>query len=346
MEIKKCENRLDWEKHLGLAQSNPIGSAQGRHKTLDKAEFLQSWDWGEFQVATGKQVLRLQMVENGSVVGQMQGFVHELGLGIKYLYLPRVKVEDSRFKIIVDFLKKDNFSFVRIELIDEFNLESSAYNLKLTKNRQPSTTLLLDLTQSEDVLLQSMHSKTRYNIRLAKKKGVEVKLAKDTDAFWGLNEETVSRDKFKSHDKEYYAKMLDNNFCHQLTAYHNYKPIASNIFIVYGDTCTYLHGTSSNEQRNLMAPYLLQWEAIIMAKKLGCKYYDFWGIAPVMKEGEGKVTCFNNFCWQADHAWTGITRFKTGFGGSTREYPHAVDIVLNKFKYFIYKLARKVRGLN
>ena len=83
-----------------------------------------------------------------------------------------------------------------------------------------------------------------------------------------------------------------------------------------------------------------------MAKKLGCKYYDFWGIAPVMKEGEGKVTCFNNFCWQADHTWTGITRFKTGFGGSIREYPHAVDIVLNKWKYKIYKIARKIRGLD
>ncbi len=336
MEIKKCENKQEWEKSLDFVQ--------GEKKMLDKAEFLQSWDWGEFQKSTGKEVLRLQIVENGGVVGQVQGFVNSLGLGIKYLYLPRLRTYDLGHMTLIGYCKEKGFSFVRVEPVDILRLKS--YVLSPIKNRQPATTLLLDLTQTEEDLLQSMHSKTRYNIRLAEKKGVEIKLAKDVEAFWKLNEQTTGRDKFKSHDKNYYAKMLDNNFCHQLTAYYDYQPIASNLFIVYGDTCTYLHGTSSNEQRNLMAPYLLQWEGIKMAKKLGCKYYDFWGIAPVMKEGEGKMTCFNNFCWQVDHPWTGITRFKTGFGGGTREYPQAVDIVLNKFKYFIYKLARKVRGLN
>jgi len=327
MEIKKCENRQDWEKY---------------NKTLNKAEFLQSWDWGEFQVTTGKKVLRLQMVENGGVVGQVQGFVYVLPLGVRYLYVPRFQISDFRFQIISDFLKKQKFSFCRIESSERLNLQSTIYDLQSIKNRQPKTTLILDLEKSEEELMQEMHSKTRYNIRLAEKKGVEIKSGKDIEAFWKLNEETTGRDKFKSHDKEYYRKMLDNNFCHQLTAYHDYQPISSNLFIVSGDTCTYLHGTSSNEQRNLMAPYLLQWEGIKMAKKLDCKYYDFWGIAPVMKEGEGKVTCFNNFCWQVDHAWTGITRFKTGFGGSTREYPQSVDIVLNEWKYGVYKLARWV----
>ncbi|MFH1946849.1 MAG: peptidoglycan bridge formation glycyltransferase FemA/FemB family protein [Candidatus Magasanikbacteria bacterium] len=326
MDIKICENKQDWENYT---------------KTLEKAEFLQSWDWGEFQKNTGKEVLRLQIVENGAVSGQMQGFVHELGLGVKYLYAPRVHSSQFMVHSVIDYLKKNKFAFIRIEGVDKFRTKN--YELRTVRNRQPVTTLLLDLTQSEEVLLQQMHSKTRYNIGLAEKKGVEVKSGKDIEAFWKLNEQTTGRDKFKSHDKNYYAKMLDNNFCHQLTAYHDYQPIASNLFIVYGDTCTYLHGASSNEYRNLMAPYLLQWEGIKMAKKLGCKYYDFWGIAPIVEEGKGEqVSCFNNFCWEVNHPWTGVTRFKVGFGGNVREYPQAVDVVLSRWKYVVYRLARRL----
>ncbi len=346
MEIKICENRQEWKNF---------------NKQLISAEFLQSWDWGEFQKSTGKEVLRLQIFEGGEVVEQMQGFVHNLGLGVKYLYLPRASLKSEvishtrRESLFGDkFFKEQGFSFIRIEAKEELRLMT--YDLyprgiplrgQLTKNRQPGTTLLLDLEKSEENLLKEMHAKTRYNIGLAEKRGLIIKPDKDTDVFWKLNEATTGRDKFKSHDKNYYAKMLENNFCHQLTVYYNYQAIASDLFIVYGDTCTYLHGTSANEYRNLMAPYLLQWEGIKLAKRLGCKFYDFWGIAPILREDAGKqVSCFNNFCWDINHLWTGVTRFKVGFGGTVREYPQAVDVVLNKWKYVVYKLARKLKGLN
>jgi lipid II:glycine glycyltransferase (peptidoglycan interpeptide bridge formation enzyme) len=102
-----------------------------------------------------------------------------------------------------------------------------------------------------------------------------------------------------------------------------------------------LHGASSNEERNLMAPYLLQWEGIKLAKQLGCKYYDFWGISPAPRAGEAS-TCFHNLCWSATHRWTGVTRFKAGFGGSVKEYPQAVDVVLSGWKYGVYRLVRKL----
>ncbi len=114
MDIKICENKQDWENHI---------------KTLDKAEFLQSWDWGEFQKNTGKEVLRLQMVENGVVSGQIQGFVHELGMGMRYLYVPRMSLKSEVIShvhgasIFGDkFFKEQRFSFIRLESAEDLRL--------------------------------------------------------------------------------------------------------------------------------------------------------------------------------------------------------------------------------
>ena len=274
---------------------------------------------------------------------QGQCLEHRLGLGVKYAYLPRVSDCGS---VISDqlsvFLKNNNFAFIRIESVEKWSLITG--HRSLVKNRQPRATLILDLTQTEDALLQSMHSKTRYNISLAERKGVVAREKKNINVFWKLNEATIARDKFKSHNKNYYAKMLETEMCRQLTAYFNGQPIAAILLIIFGDACVYLHGASSNEERNLMAPYLLQWRGIQLAKQLGCKYYDFWGIAPASKVGEPS-TCFHNLCWEVGHRWTGVTRFKAGFGGKTREYPQAVDVVLNKSKYYVYLALRRVLGI-
>jgi len=328
MELRICDNRAEWDNWF---------------KKQGQSEFLQSWDWGEFQAFTGKPVIRLQAVEDGEVMWQGQGFEHRLGMGMKYLYAPKLQIQNFKFQII-DFLKKYRFIFFRIEPVN--NLQLTTYNLQPTKNRQPQTTLILDLTQPEETLLANMHSKTRYNICLAERKGVVVREEKNIDVFWKLNEATIARDKFKSHPKEYYKKMLENNFCHQLTAYYPFgsaqgKPIAAILLTVFGDTITYLHGVSGNEQRNLMAPYFLQLEGIKLGKKLGCQYYDFGGIAPDAKIGA--TTCFNDFCWPANHPWTGITRFKAGFGGERRDYPMAMDVVLSEWRYEVYRIFKNIK---
>lgn len=329
MEIRECTNREGWVKQEG-------------------SEFLQSWQWGQFQERVGKKVFRLQAVEGGEVVWQGQGMVSTLVLGLKYIYFPRVNfaflsTNDQLSMVndqLVKFLRQKKYIFAKIEAT---NTHSSVLcPLSYVRGPQPQTTLVLDLEKNEDEILSQMHAKTRYNIHLAEKKGVVVKLEKNIEVFWQLVQETSTRDEIKSHSKKYYEEMLKSDFCYQLTAYIGDKPIASNIMIIFGDVCTYLHGASASEQRNLMAPYLLQWEGMKFGKKLNCKQYDFWGIAPQIEAGDGKTTCFHNFCWEVNHKWTGITRFKVGFGGSVRNYPQAVDVILRPVYYRLYKFAKRI----
>ncbi len=322
MEIKICQNRDKWEK------------CQKEHNL---SEFLQSWDWGEFQSDFGRKAVRVEFGQNF-----IQGFEHRLpGLG-KYLYLPRVQMPDGKLpQELLEYFLQQGYLFLRLEPVN-FLPEFNFYQSTTTKNRQPRQTLILALDKSEENLLAGMHAKTRYNIHLAEKNGLEIKSEKNSDIFWELNEKTILRDKFKSHEKKYYRKMLALSICHQLTAYYQGRALASNILLIQGKTAVYLHGASSNEFRNLMAPYLLQWEGIKLAKKLNCDYYDFWGVSPRQEFGNGQNTCFHNFCWAVNDRWTGVTRFKAGFGGIYHEYPPAYDIIFRPVQYKIYQFLKKV----
>jgi len=205
---------------------------------------------------------------------------------------------------------------------------------------QPKDTLILDLAQTEDSLMRRMKQKTRYNIRLARKKRVNVSRALDYKKcfsdFWALISETSKRNRITLHDREYYFKMLEslslswnNKKClrSQAVLYlaeYNGEIIAANIVLFFGNLCVYLHGASSDKHRNTMATYLLQWKQILDAKSMGCKTYDFWGITIDNKKRE----------------WFGITRFKKGFGGNQKSYIGAYDLIFNKSEYALYKFAK------
>ena len=265
-------------------------------------------------------------------------------------------------------------------------LWSQHCNFKKSSNEiQPKNTLILDLNKSEEELLKEMKPKTRYNIRLAERRGVKIGswktlpsislsggqqqeyFKKKFERFWKLTEETSKRDKFASHNKNYYWKMLESLngvhasknppsplfqrgnpqegnilYCLQAKLYlaeYKNKTIVANIVLSFGDFCVYLHGASSNEHRNVMAPYLLQWQQILDAKKTGCKSYDFWGIENSQKFIKSKVH-------KVKSDWSGITRFKKGFGGQERNYTGAYDLVFNREKYYLYKVFRKVRNFH
>lgn len=137
--------------------------------------------------------------------------------------------------------------------------------------------------------------------------------------------------------------MLRREFTVQYNAFYNGEPIASILCIFFGDTCTYVHGVSGNIHRNVMAPYLLQWHAMQIAKARGIRYYNLGGVAPAAASGQ--TTAFHGYAWDAAHTFTGITRFKVGFGGSVRAYPPGVDIILRPALYGLYTLGSRVKKM-
>lgn len=307
-------------------------------------EFLQSWDYGEFLKSTGRKILRLQFGEEQNL--QTQCIINNSRFGIKFIYIPRVEIKEKYLQGILDHFKKEKFAFVRIEPTN--NITDPDYTSRIVQNRQVHNTWILDISKPEQALTEQMHSKTRYNIRLAERKGVEINYNKDLDLFWELNNITTLRNRYKSHPKDYCKKLLELENVYQINAIYSDMPVASAVVLRYNDTAFYFLGASSNEHRNTMAPYLVQWEIIKLAQKIGCSYYDFWGMAPKAQKDNNKTSCYHNFCWQANHPLTGVARFKVGFSGELKQYPDAREFVLDPFKYRLFNLiqmARKNKGI-
>lgn len=206
---------------------------------------------------------------------------------------------------------------------------------------QPPDSVILDLSLSEDELLAQMKSKWRYNIRYASKHGVSVRAVKatdpefekDLDSFYQIYQTTASRDGIGLHPKSYYKDLLERGASgkDQVTLFiasHEGQDLAGIITLFTDEEGIYLYGASSNEKRNLMPNYLIQWTAIQAAKNYGCKIYDFYGIPPTSDQG---------------HPMHGLYLFKTGFGGKEIHRPGCYDYPLGKM-YGLYIFAEKARA--
>ncbi|MBD3248348.1 peptidoglycan bridge formation glycyltransferase FemA/FemB family protein [Candidatus Falkowbacteria bacterium] len=315
-------------------------------------QFLQSWQWGEFQEKIGNKVLRVGVESAGELVVAATLVLKDIALGKKYIFSPRGPVFDHQtlcgksseecsladtsgleaskilFDGIEEIAKKEKAIFYRFE--PTCGQSACPDIFKKTIDIEPSQTIVLDLSYSEKDILANMHQKTRYNIRLSERKEVEVKEARASerfDDFWSVMAMTCERDCFKLHSYEHYKKMLEIDSCFMklfIAELHG-KLLAAGIFSFFGDTVTYVHGASGNENREVMAPYLLQWHVIKLAKQAGFKYYDFYGID--------------------EKKWPGVTRFKKGFRGQEVVYPGTFDKVYSQPIYNLYNLARKIRRI-
>ena len=297
------------------------------------AQFLQSWEWGDFNLG---QVWRRGLIDDGRLVAAVSLLKKVLPLGLTYFYSPRGPIIDAalapeRRPAVMEKLSADIRSLAKKEGAMFWRLEpaaiSAANNLRPTIEIQPRQTLLIDLSQSAAELLSAMHPKTRYNIRLAEKKGVEITHGRATDqdkaAWWRLISATGRRDAFKLHGRKYYERLLALSFIELWQAVYQGEVLAMAIVAKYGDTATYVHGASADSQRQLMAPYLLHWQVINLAKDQGLKYYDFYGIDEVK--------------------WPGVSRFKEGFGGQKLAYAGTFDLVFKPVYYRVYQILRKIR---
>jgi len=304
--------------------ANPAKTGQ---EIMEKKSFLQSEEWLEFQKKIGKNVWQVDGINL---------IEHVLPIGKAYLYSPRLRPDwsqdsggQARLQLFLDKVKeiaeKENAIFFKLELENNINEELlKKYGFIKSNNVQPVKTLILDITKSEEDLLNGMHPKMRYNIGLAQKHRVKIRMAnKDDDftGFWRLMLQTSKRDGFRAYSRTYYEEMLEIPGVMLFLAEHGNEVIAANIVVFYKNIAIYLHGASSYEHRNLMAVPLLQWCQILEAKKIGCIEYDFWGID--------------------EQKWPGVTRFKKGFGGKEVVYPGAYDLVFKPIWYKLYKLAKK-----
>jgi len=189
---------------------------------------------------------------------------------------------------------------------------------------QPKYVFRLDVAgKTEEELMAGFHQKWRYNIRLAERKGVEVRVCgkEMVPDFARLMLETGVRDGFVTRKPEYFTQMLDNlgEHCRLYMAFHEGEAVAGTLAIHYGDKVWYLYGASSNAHRNLMPNYLLQWRMIQWAVETGCRVYDFRGVSGDLSE---------------DNPLYGLYRFKKGFGGEFTEFVGEMDLVLKKPVYF------------
>jgi peptidoglycan pentaglycine glycine transferase (the first glycine) len=185
---------------------------------------------------------------------------------------------------------------------------------------QPRSTILVDLTPSEDDIMMAMKSKTRYNIRLAGRKDVTVRQGSvdDAEIFYDLMVETGERNEFGVHDARYYRRALElfgpQGQVALFIAEYQGEPLAGLLAFAVGKRAWYIAGASSNRHRNRMPAYAIQWSAIRWAKARGCETYDLWGI-PDADEAELEAA----FTKRSDGLW-GVYRFKRGFGGEVTRY--------------------------
>lgn len=309
---------------------------------------LQSYEWGEFQKKMGYKVWRLQVSANvGKVLAAATVLKIPLPRGLSYFYCPRgpflmqslnaEKVWGLLLDKLSDLTIGEKPVFFRVDpeipSTDVWFEPSAAGFRKLPWEVQPQATRVLDLTLSEEQLLHQAKPKTRYNIHLAQKKGVSVteyRNGSQVKVFWDLMKNTTTRDRFSAHPYLYYFNLMEilgkAGQASLFVASYQRRPLAAAIVGNFAGRTIYLHGASSDRMRSAMAPYLVQWSAVLAAKARGDRVYDFGGIAPA---GSG-----------ASHPWAGITRFKNGFGGSELAYIGAYDLVYRRGWYGAYRLAR------
>lgn len=296
---------------------------------------LQSWDWGDFRQKTGNEVVRFGRFEGQKLVEAIQLTLHKIPF-TKFkvgMFIKGQEPNKETLGFLKDFARERNLIFIKME--PNIRRNEKLINLLKREGAVPGKTLFtpstfwIDLTKSEDELLGGFHSKTRYNIRVAQKNGVEVSEDNSKRAFekyLELTRETVTRQGFYAHTERYHRLMwetlLNAGLAHLLTAKYKGKIITTWILFSWHDFLYYPYGASTEEHKNVMANNLMMWEAIKFGKRLGLKTFDLWG------REEGK----------------GFTRFKEGYNPQVVEFLGTWDLVTSPL-YSPYRFSELVRWL-
>ncbi len=325
----------------------------------ERCNFQQSLEWARVKDSWKNEVI-LAEDEQGNIIGSLSVLIRKIPIFGNLMYSSRGPVCDIHDEKVLEQLtegakqlakkyhafvlkiepdiKSDDQEFRKIVTKLGYRIKDDAKDF--SEEIQPRYVFRLDIKgKTEDEIFAGFHQKTRYNIRLAIKKGVTVKegTKEDLKDFHKIMVETGARDGFIIRPLEYFEKMYDAlapEHMKVLMAYYEGKPISGVIPIMYGNKTWYLYGASSNEYRNVMPNYLLQWEMIKLAIARKNDIYDLRGVSGVVDES---------------HPQYGLYRFKKGFGAEFTEFLGEIYIPFKPVWYKLYKVAektfRKLRAL-
>lgn len=334
---------------------------------------LQSYAWGDFKRRHSWPSLRVIVSEPGSekILAGAQILFRQMA-GLSVAYVPKGPVLDwsdthlaeTLLTTVRNVTRRRRAIYLKIEpnltadpdlerrLHDNFNFRSSSETV------QPRSTIRVDLSLPPEKILERMKTKTRYNIRLAERRGVTCRKADpasptDFSRFYNLMEVTRQRDSFGIHSGEYYRDAWETfassppgsgNGALWLAEFEG-QLVAGALVFTFGKESAYLYGASSNEHRREMPTYLLQWQAMQWAKEQGALHYDFWGIPDEVGAGEDEEHTELENKNVRDGLW-GVYRFKQGFGGEVVRYAGAFDLVYNRPMYLLWQRlqGRRMRG--
>ena len=310
---------------------------------------LQAWEWGDFRLKTGIDVKRLGRYENTKLVETALITIHPIPMtSYKIGYFPKGKIPSRE---MTDYLRtlgqKEKIIFFKLEPNVVKNNESRIMNHELDIRPSPHPlftkyTFQLDLRKSEEELLKNMHPKTRYNIRLAEKKGVTIVEDSSRHAFseyLRLTRETTVRQKFFAHTEKYHRLMWETLqpagiaklFLAKFPGNGKENILVAWILFVFNGVLYYPYGASSHLHRNLMPSNLMMWNTIKFGKKNKCEMFDMWGaLSP-----EPSI----------NDPWYGFHKFKEGYGPKLTELIGSYDLIINPLLYYIYNASNTLRNL-
>lgn len=297
-------------------------------------QLLQSWNWGEFKRRFDWDVVRVATpTAGGSALAQVL-FRNRYGVCIGYIPRgPVVPGDDAGAAAAlwndIDRIARRRRALAIIVEAEHAMPETTSRSVRVVSGPvhiQPARTVKIDLLDDEPLLAQ-MHQKTRYNIRLAQRRGVTVRRAQtphqpEIDTFYALLRDTAERNAFAIHDPDYYRDFLDvfGDDAALLFAEIEEKPVAALIAAAFGGEAIYMYGASSTRDRAHGAGFLIQFEAMRWARQRGCQRYDLWGI-PAQDPRSTQVASGDRIAGTAGEDWRGLYEFKTRFGGRIVSYP-------------------------
>jgi len=328
--------------HIQVLTTEDDRSLEGFVSGHPHGSIEQTWAWGVLQTRIpGRPAFRVfGLFEGETLVGSMLVIRQEMGFGKTWLWSPRGPLlpgegAEEGWRLLQEacrnWARLHGDVFLRVEPGFEagvFDLGGKAVN----ESYVPGHTLILDLGLSEADLLAQMTQKGRYNIKQAEKHGVKVTEGgvKALHDFYEVFKETAERDGFYLHKEGFYRDFLEilGKRAVLYTAHVEGELVGGLLATFWGGRAVYYFGASAGAHREAMAPYALQWHAILEARRRGMKTYDFFGVAP---EGEEK------------HVWAGVTQFKTRFGGKRLNYAVPRVFVYRRLWWLLYRIAKKLR---